>query len=101
MGLSIYKRKELALKEAKKHFPSHVDRYDALDIAHATIDAYINVTDSRTCECGNPISSRNKTGLCRRCYHRNYRKKDQQKRLDALRQRYYRKKKREKIGHDT
>lgn len=102
MGLSIYKRKELALKEARKHFPMEVSKYDALDIANSAIDAYINVVGgSRVCKglrgeiCTNIISSTNKTGLCRSCYVRKYRKKDEQKRLDALRHRYYRRKKSE------
>ncbi len=94
MGLSIYKRKELALKEARKHFPMEVSKYDALDIANSAIDAYIGIIENRACrECGNIISSRNKSGVCRTCYMRKYRKKDEQKRLDALRQRYYRRKK--------
>jgi hypothetical protein len=93
MGLSIQKRKELAIEEAKKKFPMHVSRYDALDIAHAVLDAYLNIKGRKCKECDNIISSRNKTGLCRTCYMRKYRKKDEQKRLDALRQRYYRRKK--------
>ena len=100
MGLSIYERKKLAIKEKKKCFPVYVSRYDALDIANAVIDAYIGLTSERkTCKglgtelCTNIISSRNKTGLCRKCYMRKYRKKDEQKRLDALRQRYYRRNK--------
>lgn len=99
MGISIYKRRELAIKEAKKYFPAEVSVYDAYDIAQKSIDSYIGILNNRTCkgidgeDCDNIISNHNKTGLCRSCYTRKYRRKDQQKRLDALRQRYYRKKK--------
>ena len=100
MGLSIYKKKELALKEARKHFPMYVNKLDALDIANLAIDSYIGITNgNKLCKginqelCTNIISSRNKTGLCRKGYMRKYIKKDEQKRLDALRHRYYRRNK--------
>ena len=91
MGRSIYERKQQALKAVRIKLPADVNIYEAMDIASDAIDCYINVDKVRECRCGRVISKMNRTGLCRHCYRNEWRKADQPKRLDALRQRYSRK----------
>lgn len=102
MGISIQQRKEKALDKVKWHLPKGVTLDDALDIAEVVIDYYIaNGKEPGRCKglfkngCGAILGNRNTTGLCRRCYKNNYRSSDKEKRLDMLRQRYYRKKRHE------
>lgn len=98
MGLSIYQRRARALSEIRKKLPDDVDTYSVMKIVAMAIDIYICGGNVKRCKgtapnqvCDKMISPRNRTGLCKSCYQAIYRKKDQPKRLDALRQKYYRK----------
>ena len=88
-------RKKRTLTEFRKTIVGSPYIYDLMEMAHTVLDIYIaNGREIRRCkraDCGKMIGITNKSGLCRRCYLNNYRKKDQQRRLGALRARYYRK----------
>jgi len=87
-------RKRKVMSSLIGEIPEGMNKSDAYDLASRVIDLYIETYNVRKCknsECDNYVSTANKTGVCRNCYLREYRKKDEQKRLAMLRARYSRK----------
>ena len=104
MGKPIQQRRKEAINTTKKQleelFPGHkAYYYECMRIVRTSVDNYIANGNVKRCVCGTIISSRNKTGKCRNCYSRQYRKKGEQKRLGALRAKYYRKRKKLKTSN--
>jgi len=96
MGKTVEQRKREALARIKLEKPEDINYYTFIKLAARAIDLYIMNGKERVCKskwCSLPIGARNKTGWCRKCYLRNYKKTGQTKRLDMLRARQYRKRK--------